>query len=71
MSSLTTNREQWSKKLSALIGYWNDLNNKFKLPKHFKYTDSGLTWRFFNTYVTNFNTVTDVSKKRTLKGYYR
>ena len=57
MTSLISNREeQWNKKLSALIDYWNDINNNFKLPKHFKDTDSGLTWRFFNTYVTHLNT---------------
>ena len=66
MTSLTCNREQWNKKLSALIDYWNDINNNLKLPKHFKDTDTGLTWRFFNTYVTHFNTVVDVSKKKEL-----
>ena len=66
MSSITSNQEQWSKKLSALIDYWNDLNNKFKLPKHFKDADSGLSWRFYNTYVTHFNTVANVSKRKEL-----
>ena len=32
MSSITPNQEQWSKKLSALIDYWNDdLNNKIQI----------------------------------------
>ena len=66
MSSITSNQEQWSKKLSALIDYWNDLNNKFKLPKHFKDADSGLSWRFYNTYVTHFNTVANVFKRKEL-----
>ena len=66
MSSITSNQEQWSKKLSALIDYWNDLNNNFKLPKHFKDADSGLSWRFYNTYVTHFNTVANVFKRKEL-----
>jgi hypothetical protein len=60
----TSIREQWSKKLSALIEYWNNLNNKFKLPKHYNDAASGLNWRFFNTYVTNFSKVGDKSKRK-------